>query len=284
VSDVRRRSESKGVARRVLSASVLPCGRLSVVPTALERAIDSLSDPHVALPDALRTLLVVSRRIGAEELTSWINAELDGYRGKVSLPTYREGIDLPVKLQFDSMGMSRSLTVHWAELPDELDLRLKKVPFRHPVAELVELSDGGQDPCIQLPVGWVSQYRELAANGKAPYYEYMTLDHAAIQIPRTYLKGALDRIKTTALDIALSLEDISPAVGTSGGPTVTDDPRLAQQVTINLTQLYADNATVAVGDHATVSNGLGAVSVTVGLGDMVGLLKEAVTGSSGSRV
>lgn len=47
--------------------------------TALEAAIDALSDPSVTMPDALRRLLVVSRRIGAEELTAWLRGELNGY-------------------------------------------------------------------------------------------------------------------------------------------------------------------------------------------------------------
>lgn len=69
--------------------------------TALEMAIEALSDPSVTLPDALRRLLVVSRRIGADDLSDWVRGELNGYPLDGELPTYRAGKHLPIKLRFD---------------------------------------------------------------------------------------------------------------------------------------------------------------------------------------
>jgi hypothetical protein len=255
------------------------------MPTALERAVDALSDPEVGLPDALRTLLVVSHRILAVELSSWLRNELDGYRAGDSIPVYRQGGNLPIDLRFEGpYGSSANHTLYPRELPDVLREAVENQDLYAPVAELVELSQGDQDPIWSLPVQWVVMYRDLADKRQAPTYEMMQLNHAAVKIPTTHLKGILDRIKTTALDLALSLEDISPEAGATRGPTVADEPRLAQQVTIHLTQLLGDNATVTVGDNATVASAAGAVAITVAAGDVAGLLDAAKNLLAGEAV
>lgn len=246
------------------------------VTSAVERAVDSLSDPAVGLPDALRTLLVVAKRIDADELTTWLRGELDGYEADVAVPSYRDASDMPIELHFDGpMQSFQTMTVTRKELPDELGGVMDHMDLRAPIAELVALSSGDQDPVMQLSTAWVARYRTLASEGRAPRYMYMTLNRAAVKIPATHLKGILDRIKTTALDLALSLEDVSPQAGDSGGPTVVDEPRLAQQVNIHLTQLFADGATITVGDNATVASGPGAVAVQLQVGDVEGLLAAA---------
>lgn len=244
--------------------------------TALERAVDSLSDPAVGLPDALRTLLVVAKRIGADELTTWLRSELDGYDAAITVPSYREASHMPIELHFDGpMQSSATMTVTSKELPDELGSVMDNMDLRAPIAELVALSSGDQDPVLQLPTAWVAKYRTFASEGRAPRYMYMTLNRAAVKIPATNLKGVLDRIKTTALDLALSLEDVSPQAGDAGGPTVVDEPRLATQVNIHLTQLFAAGATITVGDNATVATGSGATAVRLEVGDIAGLLAAA---------
>jgi hypothetical protein len=244
--------------------------------TALERAVDALSNSEVGLPDALRALLVVSRRIDATELTSWLRGELDGYDCQTPVPAYRAGERLPIDLRFDGpMGSSMPYQLSAAELPDSLGAPLRQVNFREPLAELVELSQGDRDPVMQLPAGWVEIYRRLAEEQRVPSNPMMVLNYAAVKMPRTHLKGIIDRVRTAALDLALSIEDISAEAGASGGPTVEDEPRLAQQVTIHLTQLFGDGATLTVGDHATVASGPGSVAVSLSSGDVDGLLEAA---------
>lgn len=244
--------------------------------TALEMAIEALSDPSVTLPDALRHLLVVSRRIGADDLSDWVRGELNGYPLDGELPTYRTGQHLPVKLRFDGpMQSSTTRLVSAAELPAKYTGALKGVGFREPVAELESLAGGESDPELQLPLGWMAAYRRDADEGKVPAIEYMVLNHAGLALPRTHLKGILDRIKSTALDLALSLEEISPAVGDPGGPTVADDPKLAQQVQVHVTQLFATDSTITIGDNATVASAKGATAVSIEAGDIEGLLDAA---------
>ncbi len=156
------------------------------MPTALENAIDALSDPAVSLPDALRRLLVVSRRIGADELTTWLRCELNGYAGAADVPTYRAGEFLPIELRFDGYaGASVSRSVTAAELPQELSEVMKHVNFRQPVAELDALSLSNADPQLPLPLAWLACYRRLAEERKVPLMEMMIVNHASVVMPRT---------------------------------------------------------------------------------------------------
>ncbi|WP_166351028.1 hypothetical protein [Phytoactinopolyspora limicola] len=248
------------------------------MPTAMENAIEALSDPNVSLPDALRRLLVVSRRIGADELSQWLRGELNGYASDAEVPTYRAGRHLPIKLQYDGLmggSISRSLTA--AELPDRLSNVMEGMAFREPVAELEALTRGDADPQLTLPVAWIALYRQLAEEGKVPSMEMMILNHAGVTMPRTHLTGILDRVKSTALDLALSLEDVSPQVGDTGGPTTADEPRLEREVQVHLTQLFANGSTITIGDHATIASGESATAIRVDPGDIDGLLRAATT-------
>lgn len=260
--------------------------------TALEAAVDALSDPGVALPDALRRLLVVSRRINAADLTAWILGELYGYQVGEDVPAYRDGEGMSIRLRFDGFyGSAQTMTVHQSDLPDSLGSFMNGAKFRQPVAELQELAEGDSDPGVQLPMWWISEYRRLANENKAPHIEMMGLNRATTSMPRTHLKGMLDRVKSTALDLALSLEDISPEVGTTGGPTVSDEPRIEQQVHLHLAPMYAngstisvsentivtsrDNATVSIGSNTNIASGRDSKAIRIDAGDIGSLLRAA---------
>jgi hypothetical protein len=180
------------------------------VAAALKNAVDALSDPAITLPDALRRLMVVSGRINADELSDWLRGELNGYDAEASVPIYRAGEHLPIKLHFDGpMHSTRLMTVSAAELPQRLSSVMKRIDFREPVAELQALANGDDDPQRQLPMAWIDLYRRLAAQGLVPSIAVYILNRAGVMMPRTHLTGILDRIRTMALDLALSLEDVS---------------------------------------------------------------------------
>lgn len=236
--------------------------------TPLERAVASLTDPSVPIADALRGLLVVSRRIAADDVSRWLKSELEGYEGGQEVPTYRRGDHLPVALRFDGYGgssVTRRLSRH--DLPDELGGVLDNIKLAQPVAELAALCEGDGDPRIPLPMAWLAHYRYLAAQGKAPHMEMMQPNDAVVLIPDTHLRGILDRVKSAALDLALNLEDVSLDAGVSGGPTVRSEPGLQTAVTIHMQHIYATNSSVVIGDNASVTQ--------IQVGDVSGLLDAA---------
>lgn len=235
--------------------------------TPLERAIESLTDPSVQIADALRGLMVVSRRIGADDLSTWVRSELDGY-GNAEVPVYRRGGTLPIVVRFDGMmGRRDSMRLQQADLHEKLHLPPAFTNLRQPVAELAQLCQGDEDPMWQMPLWWLVQYRALVERGEAPHWEYMEPNHAAMVIPRTFLLGVVDRVKSFALDLALKIEDVSVDAGVAGGPTLESEPRLAAVVNVQLNQVFATNSTVAVGDNASATQ--------VQVGDVDGLLSAA---------
>lgn len=236
----------------------------------MERAIEALSDPDVSIADALRRLLVVARRIGASDLAAWIKQELEGYGSRDAAPDYRDGSTLPISVRFDGYGgASSTRRMSRRELPTELSSVMDDFKLVMPVAELEALVDGDNDPQTQLPAYWLQRFRDLADEDLVPHMPMFVANHAAVEVPRTYLRGLLDRIKTVALDLALDIEDASPDAGDTGGPTVDTEPALREAVASHMTLIFASNSTVAV------ASGAGAVAVQLQVGDVDGLLSAA---------
>lgn len=239
--------------------------------TAMERAIDALSDPDVSIADAMRRLLVVARRIGAIDLSDWIRQELEGYKVLEGTPEYRDGRALPIAVRFDGYGgLSTTRRMSQRDLPAELSSVMDNFKLVMPLAELEALAnDGDNNPQNQLPAYWLQRFRELAEEDRVPHLTRYVANHAAIEVPRTYLLGILDRIKTVALDLALDIEDVSPDAGDSGGPTVDTEPAIREAVASHMTVIYANNSSVSV------ASGAGAAAVQLQIGDLSGLLTAA---------
>ncbi len=120
---------------------------------------------------------------------------------------------------------------------------------------------------MQLPMAWVEVYRGLVQQDLVPYMPMMVLNGASLTLPRTHLRGILDRVKSVALDLALGLEDVSLEAGAAGGPTVATEPGLQAAVTVHMQSIYATDSSVVIGDNASLTH--------VKVGDMSGLLKAA---------
>lgn len=238
----------------------------------LERAIDSLSNPEISIADALRQLLVVARRIGAEDAMAWLRSELEGYKDDVTVPDYREGSSFPITVRFDGpMRSWETLQVSASELPAELRAVLNKFSLGMPVAEMEALAKaaGEGSPRLPLPMHWVMLYREAVENRTVPSLSLHVANEAYISVPKTYLVGLLDRVKTVALGLALDIERVSTEAGASGGPTVDSEPALGQTVASHMTMIFAHNSSVSV------ASGAGATAVQLQVGDVPGLLREA---------
>lgn len=242
--------------------------------TPLSRAIEVLSTPDVRAAEALRSLYVVSKRLEDKALTRWIRSELDGYPAAETVPEYRKPGVLPITLTWHGYGgREATTTVTDLELPEHL--RLGETPMRQPIAELEELAAGKKDAAAQLPSPWLALYRRAFSEGKAPGYPGMQVNYASQLYPRTMLRGVIDRVKTSALDLALDLEGVSPEAGSVGGPTTTTDPQLHQPVTVFLTTIYGAGSTITIGDDANVAAGKGSTAIRLQAGDVEGMFKMA---------
>ncbi|MGB3258433.1 MAG: hypothetical protein WBA72_10655 [Ornithinimicrobium sp.] len=243
--------------------------------TAMSVAIDALSDPDVQVQDALRRLYVATRRMEASGLSEWLRSELNGYEEGSPLPDYRSK-RFPIRLTFNGpMNSSAEIDVSVSELPAELTAPLEYLGLHEPVAELSALATGTKNPGMNLAMIWVEMYRRLAEEKGLPRMHMMVLNEARLTIPRSHLHGILDRIRSTALDLALDLEDLSPTVGSPGGPTVAEDPELARAATVYLTKIYGSDPVVTIAEQASVAAGDGSTAVQIVAGDIESLLRAA---------
>lgn len=267
-----RESRTQNAAGRTPRSRQLSYG--PDVASTMERAIDALSDPDVSIADALRRLLVVARRIEADDLAEWIKQELGGFSKDVESPDYRDGSSCLIAVRFDGYGGAfQTRRMSAVELPPELNGVLKGFRLGMPIAEIDALAngDGDTDPQMQLPAQWLQRFRDLAAEDRVPHMPLFTANHAAIVVPRTYLRGLLDRVKTVALDLALDIEDAAPDAGDSGGPTVDTEPALREAVASHMTLIFASNSNVSV------ASGAGSVAMQLQVGDLEGFLAVART-------
>lgn len=94
------------------------------------------------------------------------------------------------------------------ELPADLAAAVKDVRLVSPVAELEALAfnGGDEDPQLGLPHTWVELYRQYVAQNQVPSISMFVANKAFIRVPRTHMRGVLDRLRTSALDLALDLE------------------------------------------------------------------------------
>lgn len=158
------------------------------------------------------------------------------------------------------MQHRETLQVSALELPTHLRAVLSEFSVGMPVAEMEALAtaEGDGSPRSSLPMLWVMLYREAAEARRVPSLSFHVVNEAYISIPKSYLAGLLDRVKTVALDLALDIERVSTEAGTSGGPTVDSEPALGQAVASHMTMIFAHNSSVFVasgaGDSSSTSN------------------------------
>lgn len=135
-------------------------------------------------------------------------------------------------------------------LPEEFLNAWFRFTGRQPIADLEELAAGEQDPSRQWDAYTVQQYNGFvdSCNGGAGF-ELMMLLSATQTIPRNQIRGIISSVRTTALQLALDLEDISPEAGEPGGPTTTGNLEV-RQVTNNLNfAIYGDGNNIAAGSE-----------------------------------
>lgn len=196
----------------------------------------------------------MARRMGAADLTAWLRAELNGYSDKEELPDYRWATGLPIRLIFDGLfGSRQSYNVSPGDIPESLGNELSKLGLRQPIAELEALASGEENPRTELPAAWLELYRYNISEGKAPHMEGMLLNRASVIVPRTHLLGAIDRIRTSALDLALSLEELSPDVGEANGPRVSDSPVLGDTINLYMTKIFNNDGALSIGPSGSAT-------------------------------
>lgn len=217
----------------------------------LEEIITGATDDSVSTGNLLRKVTVVAHYLRAKEVADWVKGELNGYKTVESLPNYRHDLLTPVMGTWTGyFGTSATQLVSSLGLPEEADM-LFKVSFFQPISELEELVLLPKDPAQAWDPWQVAQFNKWNQEGKGVWMENMSLLNAHRVVTRASIRGVIDTIRNTALDLALNLHTTDEHAGTLHGPTIADAP-IATTINNFTTHVYGHGANVAFGDNATL--------------------------------
>ena len=230
----------------------------------LTSIIDAATAPDVDAASLLRKVKVVAARLGTDELSGWVDHELNGYTSDAKLPPYRgpfaaEVLGLfvgPFNSQMTLAIPSQKLT---AFRPSAATLF--EVSFHQPVAELAEQArTGGPDRVganlqSPWPANVLALVNGLISQGTLELVPMHNLASAWRVITPAQLRAVIDNVVTRVLGLALDLEKLHPDAGEPDAQRPTD---LGQITTVVLSNIYGSGNNVAVGG-ADVTQDLGLV-------------------------
>jgi hypothetical protein len=236
--------------------------------TLLDDIISGATDDAVITSNLLRKVQVVAHRLGATEITAWVQSELNGYEAADALPITRKQILTPVSGTWAGFaGSGATLTLSPGHIPEDMANSLFKVDVRQSIAELEDLAALPADPGSSWDPMEVVAYNGWIEQGLAPGVSMMNLLSARKVLTRAVIRGIVNSARNTALDFALQLQTTNPDAGEQNGPTVADAPIAAAvyNVTNNIT---GHGTNVAAGDNAHLRS-------TVIVNDLASLLAAA---------
>lgn len=161
------------------------------MPALVPELVDMASEPKILTTDLLRKALVVARRLGVQELVTWIGSELNGYQSEV--PEYRK-----ITGQLFAEDPYRG-SVPFI-VPQEIAEIVTQIQVHQPLPELQQLAAGDS----LLTCYFQPQQQELLMQMMRDGAGYATrplLKFSPIQI-----NGVVERIRSHVLDWALDLE------------------------------------------------------------------------------
>jgi hypothetical protein len=206
---------------------------------------NSALDSKVHLPDLLRKCKVLAARLGNQDFKAWVDAELNGYGEKDSLPGYRS-FRVESKGNFAGpfgSGLNR-VPIPLSCLPANVREMLFTHHSREPVsafADLIVKPDSSSSFCVPWPA-------DLVAYVGQDIYESMNCLSAWQVVPRGAIVGILDTVRTRILNFVLEIEVEAPDAG-EAAPGVHPVPQE------RIAQVFHTEIHGSVGNIATGSTG-----------------------------
>jgi hypothetical protein len=162
----------------------------------------------IELTVVLRKCKVLAVRIGSDELKSWVDSELSGYKDVESLPSYRI-INVTSKGHFSGAFNSglKNADIPLSCIPKEYRESLSKSNMMEPIASLESLAIDSKGSC-QEP--WNSDF---VAHFGQQIYSNMNCMQAWKVIPINSIIGALDAVRNRILNFVLVIEGENPDAG-----------------------------------------------------------------------
>lgn len=232
--------------------------------TLLREIQDAATRRDASLSDLLRKCLVLAARLGHAELRTWVERELNGYRKEDPLPDYRilHGVQSRGHFAGSFGALLNAVPVPLHGVEARIRTSLETVCFPDPVAALEDLATPNGELQSPWPTDCIAALREQL------YRDYQCLDAWKV-IPRNYVVGVLDTVRTKVLTFALEIERENPDAGEASPGTL---PVPSERVdAIVQTVIYGGTNTIVSPGAQVVQN------VQVNQGDISSLREHLLT-------
>jgi len=170
---------------------------------------DAAIDGEVELPTLLRKCKVLAARLGNDEFSNWVDAELNGYKEVDNLPDYRI-IKVNSKGHFSGFAGSalRSASIPLICIDQKFRKALSHSYLMEPAAAIEALVSSSEEGSAQEP--WPP---DLVVHVGHKIYENMNCMQAWKEIPMGAIIGAADAIRNRVLSFVLEIEAAAPDAG-----------------------------------------------------------------------
>ncbi|KZN30056.1 hypothetical protein N480_03680 [Pseudoalteromonas luteoviolacea S2607] len=223
----------------------------------LELQRDAL-DNEVDVANLLRKALVVSRKLGIEDIQLWLSRELGGYKDVQpdEIPHYRK-VAGEVKA-FNEFHGWQTVHIENTKLAEQLSSRV----IGQPVSELPKLMSEDGNKMLVLPFN---------PNSKKTFMSIMNYPaEPAFFFSAAQIQGILDAVRTQILNWALELEE--QGITGEGVSFSRDEKQAASQVTYQITNnIHSMNNSQLQQDSAGASQNL---TVTYESKELLKLVEE----------
>ena len=189
------------------------CRAFSTLTMTLLRDIqNSAVTSSVSLPDLLRKCKVLAKRLKHQEFVNWVERELTGYPPDADVPAYRIKATSACGNFVGPFGnRGKGLPIPLSSLPDKLHEFASSHTFRGSVSALADLVHSAQTSNKDvLQAHWPPDFVNYVSGD---IYRNMNMIDAWNIIPRSYLVGILDNVRTVILNFSLEIEEQDPDAG-----------------------------------------------------------------------
>lgn len=185
------------------------------------------TDSKVPIVDLLRKCKIIASRLQHQELSDWINSELNGYKEGSAIPEYRLlHLNNPIGHFNGPFGSGlKNAPIPLGNVPDEIRETITPLKMMQPIAEIEELSSKQKTLQSQWSGDIIAYFQH-----HVPIYQGMVLSAAHWNISSASLKGIIDTVRTRLLDYVLTIQSQYPEIDNikPGSPSPVPDQVLHQ--------------------------------------------------------
>jgi AbiTii len=165
-------------------------------------------DPKFPMTSILREAMVLASKLRSDELTTWVQSELEGFRNDAEIPVYRKFRAQSIGSGLNTAWRANNVPLPTFILPDEMRDYVDNGVVGQGVRELESLLESKKTAFHKpWPDTLISYYNQLPQVA-------MTLVSACIVFPRGVIVHVLDTVRTRLLQFVLEIEELNPGAGT----------------------------------------------------------------------